>query len=52
VELAQELYDRGLGDFLSVLDAQRQQLQIERELAASRTAVLRSTVALYRSLGE
>jgi NodT family efflux transporter outer membrane factor (OMF) lipoprotein len=52
VDLAQELYLRGLSDFLSVLDAQRQRFQIERELAASRTDVLRSTVALYKALGE
>jgi NodT family efflux transporter outer membrane factor (OMF) lipoprotein len=52
VDLAQELYLRGLSDFLTVLDAQRQRFQIERELAASRTDVLRSTVALYKALGE
>ncbi len=52
VKLAEELYTRGLSDFLSVLDARRQQLQIERELAASRTAVLRNTVALHKALGE
>jgi NodT family efflux transporter outer membrane factor (OMF) lipoprotein len=52
VDLAQELYLRGLSDFLSVLDAQRQRFQIERELAASRTDLLRSTVALYKALGE
>ena len=51
VELARELYVRGLGDFLSVLDAQRQQFVIERELAANHAAVLRSTVALYKALG-
>ncbi len=52
VELAQELYLRGLADFLTVLDAQRQRFQTERELAASRTAVLRSGVALCKALGE
>jgi outer membrane protein, multidrug efflux system len=51
VELARELYVRGLGDFLSVLDAQRQQFAIERELAANHAAVLRSTVTLYKALG-
>lgn len=51
IELAQELYVRGLSDFLAVLDAQRQQFAIERELAASNAAVLRSTVALYKALG-
>ena len=42
---------RGLGDFLTVLDAQRQQFSLERELAASNAAALRSTVALYKALG-
>jgi outer membrane protein TolC len=51
VEMAQELYLRGLGDFLTVLDAQRQQYQIERELATSKANVLRSTVVLYKALG-
>lgn len=52
VELSQELYLRGLADFLTVLDAQRQQFQIERELAATNSAVLRDTVALFKALGE
>jgi len=51
VELAQELYVRGLGDFLAVLDAQRQQFQLDGELAASNAALLRSTVALHKALG-
>jgi NodT family efflux transporter outer membrane factor (OMF) lipoprotein len=51
VDLARELYLRGLGDFLAVLDAQREQFQAERELALARTAVLRASVALYKSLG-
>lgn len=52
VELAQDLYLHGLSDFLTVLDAQRQRFQVERELAANRTAVLRNTIALYKALGE
>ncbi len=51
VELARELYIRGLGDFLSVLDAQREVFRAQQDLAAARTAVLRSSVSLYRSLG-
>jgi NodT family efflux transporter outer membrane factor (OMF) lipoprotein len=51
VDLARELYVRGLGDFLTVLDAQRQQFAIERELAAADASVLRATVALYKALG-
>jgi multidrug efflux system outer membrane protein len=51
VELSRELYIRGLGDFLSVLDAQRQQFAIERDLAASNASVMRATVALYKAFG-
>jgi NodT family efflux transporter outer membrane factor (OMF) lipoprotein len=51
VELARELYLRGLGDFLAVLDAQREQFRADRDVAAAKTAVLSATVALYRSLG-
>jgi outer membrane protein TolC len=51
VNLAQELYTKGLGDFLAVLDAQRQQFQIERDLAAAKSDVLRGTVALFKALG-
>jgi NodT family efflux transporter outer membrane factor (OMF) lipoprotein len=52
VEMAQELYIRGLGDFLAVLDAQRSQFTIDRELASANTAVLRQTVALFKALGQ
>jgi NodT family efflux transporter outer membrane factor (OMF) lipoprotein len=52
VELSRELYLRGLADFLTVLDSQRQRLQIERELAASQTAVLRGIANLHSALGE
>jgi multidrug efflux system outer membrane protein len=49
--LAAELYTRGLSDFLSVLDAQRQQLASEDDLAQSDTAVVTNLVALYKALG-
>jgi multidrug efflux system outer membrane protein len=49
--LANELYVRGLSDFLSVLDAQRQQLAAEDDLAQSDTAVVTDLVALYKALG-
>jgi NodT family efflux transporter outer membrane factor (OMF) lipoprotein len=52
VELSRELYVRGLGDFLSVLDAQRQVFQAEREVAANRSDILRNTVALFKALGD
>ena len=49
--LANELYTRGLSDFLSVLDAQRQQLAVEDDLAQSDTVVVTDLVALYKALG-
>ncbi len=49
--LANELYTRGLSDFLSVLDAQRQQLAAEDDLAQSDTAVVTDLIALYKALG-
>jgi NodT family efflux transporter outer membrane factor (OMF) lipoprotein len=51
VELAHELYSRGLADFLSVLDAQRQQYIAEDALAQSDTAIVTNVVALYKALG-
>jgi len=51
VDLARELYSRGLSDFLSVLDAQRAQYADEDALAQSQTAVITNVVALYKSLG-
>jgi len=49
--LANELFTRGLSDFLSVLDAQRQQLSAEDELAQSDTLVITNLIALYKALG-
>ncbi|SPE41343.1 Transcriptional regulator, Fis family [Candidatus Sulfopaludibacter sp. SbA3] len=49
--LANELYTRGLADFLTVLDAQRQQLTVEDDLVQSDTAVVTNLVALYKALG-
>jgi NodT family efflux transporter outer membrane factor (OMF) lipoprotein len=50
-QMANELYARGLADFLSVLDAQRQQLAVEDDLAQSDTALVTDLVALYKALG-
>ena len=50
-ELATELYTRGLADFLSVLDAQRDQLAVEDALAQSDTAVITNLVTLYKLSG-
>ena len=49
--LAQDLYQAGTTDFLSVLDAQTQVFESERALAATQTEAAISAVDLYRSLG-
>jgi NodT family efflux transporter outer membrane factor (OMF) lipoprotein len=51
VDLARELYSRGLSDFLAVLDAQRAQYAAEDALAQSRTAIVTGVVTLYKALG-
>jgi NodT family efflux transporter outer membrane factor (OMF) lipoprotein len=48
---ARTLYDRGLRDFLTVLDAERTLSDLEDRLAARETAVRTRLVALYKALG-
>lgn len=51
VALADELYRKGLTDFLDVLDAERELYAAELELAASETTASLNVVALYKALG-
>ena len=51
VDLAREVYAAGLGDFLSVLEAQRSQFAAEEELQRSETALRSKLIALYKALG-
>ena len=51
VEISHEQYKQGLIDFLQVLDAQRQMLLAEDELAQSEQAITTDLVALYLALG-
>jgi NodT family efflux transporter outer membrane factor (OMF) lipoprotein len=51
VELATERYDRGLTDFLNVLDAERQEFAIEDQQAVAQEAVILQYIALYKALG-
>jgi NodT family efflux transporter outer membrane factor (OMF) lipoprotein len=51
VTLAGERYDRGLTDFLNVLDAQRQEYQLEDQYAQTELAAADSLVSLYKGLG-
>ncbi len=49
--LSRQRYERGLSNFIDVLDAQRTHQQNELALADSVTAVSTDLVALYRALG-
>jgi outer membrane protein, multidrug efflux system len=51
VELSNELYIRGLGDFLNVLDSQRALFASASDLAQSEATVSTNLVALYKALG-
>ncbi|HZZ58802.1 MAG TPA: TolC family protein, partial [Opitutaceae bacterium] len=51
VTLATQRYERGLTDYLNVLDAQRQQFDLESEYAATDQTAADALVALYRGLG-
>ena len=50
-KVATERYDRGLSDFLNVLDAERQQFTLEQQRAEIVRLAGGSFVALYKALG-
>ena len=51
VELATERYDRGLTDFLNVLEAQREQYALEEESIVAEQAAAIELVIFYKALG-
>jgi NodT family efflux transporter outer membrane factor (OMF) lipoprotein len=51
VTLATERFDRGLIDSLNVIDAERQEYQIEQEYVLAQQAAAEQLVTLYKSLG-
>jgi NodT family efflux transporter outer membrane factor (OMF) lipoprotein len=51
VELATERFDRGLIDSLNVIDAQRQEYEIEQQYISAQQAAAEQLVTLYKSLG-
>jgi NodT family efflux transporter outer membrane factor (OMF) lipoprotein len=51
VTLANERYERGLTDFLNVVDAERQEYDIEGQYTAAQVAAAEEFIELYRSLG-
>ena len=51
VTLANERYERGLTDFFNVVDAERQEYDIEEQYTGAQVAAAEEFVELYRSLG-
>lgn len=51
VDLANQLYSRGLVDFLSVLQAQRELFQAEAQQVESEQLVSENLIAIYKALG-
>lgn len=51
VGMANELYVRGLNDFLNVLDSQRSLYAAENDLSQSEATMATNLVALYKALG-
>ena len=51
VKLSTERYERGLTDFLNVLDAERQRFEIEAQYEISRRTAGVQLVVLYKALG-
>jgi NodT family efflux transporter outer membrane factor (OMF) lipoprotein len=51
VNLAMERYDRGVTDFLNVLDAQRQDFALADQRAVAEEVVVLQYVAFYKALG-
>jgi NodT family efflux transporter outer membrane factor (OMF) lipoprotein len=51
VTLANERYRRGLTDFLNVVDAERQEYEIQEQYTDSQVALAQQFIDLYRALG-
>jgi NodT family efflux transporter outer membrane factor (OMF) lipoprotein len=51
VTLASERYERGLTDYLNVVDAERQEYLIQEQYTDAQVAAAEQFIALYRSLG-
>ncbi len=51
VDLATQRYDRGLTDFLNVVDAEREYYELQGEYTAAQMTEAEEYVELYRRLG-
>src|SRR5690606_4794966 len=50
-QFARQRFEIGSSDFLSVLDAERSQLDVNAQLAQSETQLLLNLIAVYKALG-
>lgn len=50
-KLATERYDRGLTDYLNVLDAERQEFDLEEQYVGTQQSAAEQLVAFYKALG-
>jgi NodT family efflux transporter outer membrane factor (OMF) lipoprotein len=50
-KLATERYDRGLTDYLNVLDAERQQFDLEEQYVTTQQTAAEELITLYKALG-
>jgi NodT family efflux transporter outer membrane factor (OMF) lipoprotein len=50
-KLATERYDRGLTDYLNVLDAERQEFDLEEQYVITQQTAAEQLIALYKALG-
>jgi outer membrane protein TolC len=51
LNLAQQRYERGLTDFLNVVDAQRQQYSLEDQYTTAQQSAAEAFIYLYKALG-
>jgi NodT family efflux transporter outer membrane factor (OMF) lipoprotein len=51
VKLSSERYDRGLTDFLNVLDAERQEYELQAEYVSAQQTSAEQLIGLYKALG-
>ena len=51
VDLAKERYERGLTDFLNVLDAQREEYGLQDQVVTAKQSVAIQFIAVYKALG-
>jgi len=49
--LATEQYDRGLTDYLNVLDAERQEYDLEQQYVSTQQIAAEQLITLYKALG-